>query len=145
MASKLIIVLDRDLLQKLANTRLVEAKALLDIGMYDGAYYLSGYVIELALKACIAKKTKEYSYPDLKTVKASYTHDLSDLLKTSELEPTFLKDKKNDPQLGIYWSIVEGWSEETRYTINDKQDAEGLLNAISDKNSGVFTWIKQHW
>lgn len=145
MASKFVIILDRTRLQDLANIRLEEAKVLLDNGKYDGAYYLSGYVIELALKACIAKRTKEYSFPDKKTVNASYTHDLSDLLKTAELEPTFFTDKKKDEQLGSYWSIVEGWSEETRYTRIDKQDAEDLFNAISDKDSGVFTWIKQHW
>ena len=39
----------------MADQRLVEAKALLDQGMWDGAYYLAGYAVELALKACIIK------------------------------------------------------------------------------------------
>lgn len=39
--------------QRLAEARLVEAKALLDVGKWDGAYYLAGYAVELALKACI--------------------------------------------------------------------------------------------
>ena len=37
--------------QLLAEQRLDEAKALLDLGKWGGAYYLAGYVVELALKA----------------------------------------------------------------------------------------------
>ncbi|MEL0589524.1 MAG: hypothetical protein U1V55_07060 [Planktothrix rubescens PR222] len=36
---------------------------LLDNHQYSGAYYLSGYVIECALKACIAKKTQQLPIP----------------------------------------------------------------------------------
>ncbi|MCP5119377.1 MAG: HEPN domain-containing protein, partial [bacterium] len=43
--------------QNLALERLDDAKVLLDGGRYNGAYYLSGYVVECALKACIAKLT----------------------------------------------------------------------------------------
>jgi HEPN domain-containing protein len=146
MASKFWVVeLDRYKLQDLANIRYNEAKMLLDNGMYDGAYYLSGYVIEHALKACIARRTKEFSFPDKKTVNASYTHELSELVKTAELEQILEADKKKDPQLGSYWEIVDDWSPETRYIRVAQNYAEGLFNAISDKDSGVFTWIKQHW
>ena len=41
--------------QQLAEQRLLEAKALLDQGKWDGAYYLAGYAVELALKACVIK------------------------------------------------------------------------------------------
>ena len=41
--------------QELANERLEEAKALLDVGKWNGAYYLAGYAVEIALKACIIK------------------------------------------------------------------------------------------
>ena len=33
--------------QELAEQRLAEAKALLDQGQWDGAYYLAGYAVEL--------------------------------------------------------------------------------------------------
>ena len=46
-------------LRKLAKIRLKEAQILLKNGNYDGAYYLSGYVVECGLKACIAKGTKK--------------------------------------------------------------------------------------
>jgi HEPN domain-containing protein len=55
---------DRKGLQELSNVRLKEAKALLKVGMADGAYYLAGYAVECALKACIAKETRRYDFPD---------------------------------------------------------------------------------
>ena len=45
----------RQELKKLAKIRLLEAKALFDKGLYDGACYLAGYVVALALKARICK------------------------------------------------------------------------------------------
>ena len=41
--------------QQLAQVRLDEAKVLLDVGKWGGAYYLAGYAVELALKACIIR------------------------------------------------------------------------------------------
>jgi HEPN domain-containing protein len=46
---------NRNGLQDLSKVRLKEATALLNLRMYDGAYYLAGYAVECALKACIAK------------------------------------------------------------------------------------------
>ena len=54
--------MNRQDLQNLALTRLEEVEVLLNNHKYSGAYYLSGYVIECALKACIAKQTQEFDY-----------------------------------------------------------------------------------
>lgn len=51
-------------LQNLAELRINEAKLLLDRGFYQGAYYVAGYAIECALKACIAKKTQQFDFPE---------------------------------------------------------------------------------
>lgn len=50
--------------QRLAELRLSESTALLAAGFPDGAYYLAGYAMECALKACIAKRTREYDFPE---------------------------------------------------------------------------------
>lgn len=50
-------ILDRKELQELSRIRLTEAKGLLALGLWDGAYYLAGYAVECALKAYIAKQT----------------------------------------------------------------------------------------
>jgi HEPN domain-containing protein len=49
--------------QQLAELRLQDAEALLQAGRYEAAYYLAGYAIECALKACIAKRTEAESSP----------------------------------------------------------------------------------
>ena len=41
---------------KLATQRLEEAKILYQNGMYDGAFYLAGYSVELTLKAKICER-----------------------------------------------------------------------------------------
>ena len=54
-------LVDRKDLQELSKVRLREATALLNLGLFDGAYYLAGYSVECALKACIAKGTRRVS------------------------------------------------------------------------------------
>lgn len=139
------MLLNRKTLRELAEIRYDEAETLLKNGKYDGAYYLSGYVIELALKACIAKKTKEHDFPDKETVHDSYTHELLKLFKTASLWIPFEREYKKNKQLELNWSIVKDWSESSRYEKHSEQKANDMLNAISDANGGVFTWIKQYW
>jgi len=53
--------------QQLAGAHLQHAKALLDVGLYAGSYYIAGYVVECALKACVAKLfslTVDYEFPE---------------------------------------------------------------------------------
>ncbi|WP_370573987.1 HEPN domain-containing protein [Methanomethylovorans sp.] len=140
--------LNRTSLQNLAYIRLREAKVLLDNGMYDGAYYISGYVIECALKACIAKNTKEYDFPDKKIVTDSHTHDLESLVKIASLRQKLTEKMENDSDFELNWALVKEWSEAKRYAINEgnaKGDSEDIYDAISNNESGVFEWIKQHW
>jgi HEPN domain-containing protein len=68
--------MNRTDLQEIAEIRLRESKALLAAGLFDGTYYLAGYAVECALKACIAKRTQEHDFPDKKLVNDSHTHDL---------------------------------------------------------------------
>jgi HEPN domain-containing protein len=74
--------------QRLAELRLIEARFLLDAGFSDGAYYLAGYAVECALKACIAKGTHQYDFPDKKLVEKSYTHDVEKLLDAAGMIPS---------------------------------------------------------
>jgi HEPN domain-containing protein len=49
--------------QKLALIRIADAQVLFQNGRYDAAYYLAGYAVECALKACIAKQTMRHDFP----------------------------------------------------------------------------------
>jgi len=63
--------------KELAEVRIDEANALLSAGKYDGAYYLAGYAVECALKACIAKLTNEYDFPPKpKSIYDCYSHEI---------------------------------------------------------------------
>jgi HEPN domain-containing protein len=52
--------MNRNYFRQLAELRLKEAKALLAAELPDGTYYLAGYAVECALKACIAKMTQQH-------------------------------------------------------------------------------------
>lgn len=131
-------------LKNIALTRLKEVEVLLKNRQYSGAYYLSGYVIECALKACIAKQTQRFDFPDKKTVLDSYTHDLEKLVKVAKLD-TQLKSLLNDPNFALGWLEVRDWSEESRYQKHDRQKALNIYSAITDPNHGVLQWLQQHW
>lgn len=136
--------MNRQDLQNLALTRLKEVEVLLNNHKYSGAYYLSGYVIECALKACIAKQTQEFDFPDKKTVMDSYTHDLEKLVKVAKLEKQ-LKSLLNDPDFSLRWSMVKDWSEESRYQTHNRQKALDIYSAITDPTHGVLQWLQQHY
>lgn len=70
----------------LSAVRLKEAKALLNAGLPDGAYYLAGYAVECALKAWIAKSTLRYDFPDKQRATKSYPHNLTQLVLAAKLD-----------------------------------------------------------
>ena len=73
--------------QELAERRLAEAKALLDQGQWDGAYYLAGYAVELGLKACIIKALLATdAFPDKEFSKNCYTHAVEKLVGLAKLD-----------------------------------------------------------
>jgi uncharacterized protein (UPF0332 family) len=137
--------LNRAILQALAEKRLSEAKLLLDNGHYDGAYYLAGYAVECVLKACIAMKTRQDDFPSRERANQSYKHRASELLGAAELAVEFKEAMQRDPQLAIYWTIVDAWSEESRYQQWTGRDASELYQAITDLQHGIIEWIKQRW
>jgi hypothetical protein len=132
-------------LEKLAQVRLDDALLLLQAGRSSSAYYLAGYALELALKACISKLIQPNVIPDKGFINAIYTHKLYSLLSTAGLLPQFNSDVKADPQFAAYWAIASKWSEESRYELWDPMSAAALLEAIYEQNHGVFQWVKRHW
>ncbi len=87
-------------LKELARTRLKEAKTLYDSGLYDGASYLAGYVIELALKARICKILDLNVYPETGEIARSFkTHKLDDFIRLAGLQRKFDRAKASNPSL----------------------------------------------
>jgi hypothetical protein len=132
-------------LQRLAEIRLEDAVLLLRNNKASSAYYLAGYAVELALKACAAKLFQNNTIPDKNLVTALYTHSLEQLMATSGLLPELKAAIKADSAFGANWGIVTKWNEASRYEFWDPMAATSLIVAITEKDHGVFPWVKNHW
>ena len=139
--------MDRYDLQDIARIRLKEARSLLKNGHYHGAYYLAGYAVECALKACIAKNSEQYALPPkVKIVQQIYSHNFEQLLTVAGLSETFKKDRDNNNDLEINWAIIQLWNPEKRYEKSiTKREAKDIYSAISNRQNGILRWIRQHW
>lgn len=135
-------------LRQLAELRLREAEVLFNQGMYDGAAYLSGYAVELALKAAVCTNLKITHYPTAKQHKGAFAiHDFDGLLFLAGLSSEMTVAKAN-PAVLINWSLATEWGPERRYSPPgnyDQASALALLDAIRHPVSGVLTWIKGYW
>src|SRR5438067_379118 len=108
--------------RKLAELRIKEAKVLLDARSHAGAYYLAGYAVECAIKACIAKRTKRSEFPpDPQAVRDMYVHDVTKLLKPADLNTALDQETRQNPQFLSNWSLVKSWSEQSRYETTRQQ------------------------
>ena len=138
--------MNRSDLQRLAELRIAEAKVLLENNCWAGAYYLAGYAVECALKACIAKATRQYDFPDRRMANASHTHNLSSLARTAGLEEIIKERAALEAPFDDNWTAVRGWSEEARYWSEiSEQRAMALYGAVVDPEYGVLPCIKKWW
>ena len=137
--------------QRLAELRLEEARALLAAELPNGAYYLAGYAIECALKACIAKRTKEHDFPDKRLAEKSFSRDVEKLLDAAGLTDVMKNDLAADEELELDWDTVREWSEQSRYDIFQGDPTGGLvsaqmlIDAVESEKGGVLRWIRQSW
>jgi HEPN domain-containing protein len=132
-------------LEALANEKLDDATTLIAGGRWSNGYYLAGYAVELALKACIAKAFKAETIPDKNLVNATYQHNFKSLVGTAGLTADLRNREQVDAGFAANWGVVNSWSPDSRYARSSQQEAEELLRAISDNDDGVFEWIKAFW
>ena len=132
--------------QRLSRLRVEEAKVLLDNGHYSGAYYILGYAVECALKACIAKRTRRYDFPDRNTVRDSYTHGLVNLHRVAGLREQLQRESQINPSLEANWAIVILWSEQSRYESDIRENAvRDFYSAVTMRGNGVLAWLRNWW
>lgn len=133
-------------LQKMAEERVADAAALLDAGRFQAAYYLCGYAVECALKACIAKEVREFDFPDRKVVNDSYVHNLTKLLTVSRIDKLYDEEARRNSAFAENWSIVKDWSEVSPYdpAITETR-AFSFFLAVTDPTNGVLAWLKTLW
>jgi HEPN domain-containing protein len=141
----LSLPLTKPALEHLAQMRLAEATHLLGAGYYSGAFYLSGYAAELALKACISNAFTTQIIPDRRFVNDIYTHDLRRLVELAGLEADRITKVQADATFAENWEAVKAWSESSRYAICDETAAIELVEALRNRDHGIFEWIRSHW
>jgi hypothetical protein len=117
-------------MRRIAQARLQDARALRDRGRYDGAVYLCGYAIEIALKTRICQTLRWPGFPETSREfegKQSFrTHDLALLLNLCGIE-TLVRSR-----YAAEWSIVSKWVPELRYQVvgsTTRSDADDMLAA----------------
>lgn len=139
--------MNRTELQWLANERIAESEILLAAEKWSGAYYLGGYAVECALKACICKLTKVDEFPDKDFAASCWSHKLEPLLELAGLAKALAADFGGDPKhpLRLNWKTVSQWNEKRRYEAISKGWAEELVAAITDQENGMLTWLKRRW
>ena len=142
---------NRKQLKVLAHARLKAAKTLMDKRDYDGAVYIVGYVLELALKAAICKRLNLQEYPDQgsPTIKNEIaeifrTHDLGILLMLAGLSSD-LSLATASARLLQNWSDLTTWKSSSRYepigTYN-LAEAQRMIEALEERPDGILTWLK---
>ncbi len=100
-------------LDRIARARLDVAKSLLAAGRFDGAAYVCGYAVEVALKARICRTLNWSEFPatggEFAAYKSFRTHELEVLLRLSGQEGAI---KENHFAL---WNVVAVWKADSRY------------------------------
>jgi len=131
--------LSRSALQALSWERLREARRLAGAGLWPGAYHLSGYAVECALKACIVKKQRRHEVPfDRAAATRIYSHDLVALLKLADVpEP--------DPATEASWTVAKDWTPDCRYRLDITEAlARDYIKAVGGRK-GVLAWLRRSW
>lgn len=138
--------MNRGDLQNLSRQRRREAAALLRARHFPGAYYLLGYAVECALKACIARQTRRFDFPSKEIAPKVFVHDLQKLVNLAGLSADLERDLKANAALQVNWAIVRDWSEESRYDLSiTRAQARDLYSACTSRTHGVLPWLRQRW
>lgn len=132
-------------LEVLSESKLADALLLFERERWANSFYLAGYSVELALKACVAVQFQASTIPDKKFVSSIHTHEFSKLIGLAGLTAELRAKQDEDSTFAANWGITAEWSPEARYECTDKSTAHFLLHAIADPEHGVLSWIKTFW
>jgi hypothetical protein len=102
-------------LDNIARARIEDARVLLAAGRFDGATYLCGHAIEIALKARICRVLNWPEFPstsgEFQPYRSFQTHELDVLLRLSGQEARIRRDHFD------FWNPVAAWRVESRYNV----------------------------
>ena len=145
-------------MQVMAEERIKDAKALLDGGRWEFAYYAAGYAVECALKACLLARMihTAWVFQEKWDAKVCLTHDFGKLIDLAGM-----RDELNNKlaasavaaaagglpagAFGSNWGTAQEWKVESRYQSKTEADAQRLYDALTQIPDGVLPWIKHYW
>lgn len=143
-------------IKKLAYLRLKEAKVLFNNNLFDGAFYLAGYSVELMLKAKICERFDIPNLFDERTPtpiegvgeirKALKTHSFLTLLLVSGLRNKYDAHKATNIKLALNNAILMQWNESSRYLPEGtctQKTARKMLDLLSGAG-GILQWIESN-
>ena len=120
-------------LKSIANDKLLDAEVLLNGSRFDGAVYVCGYAVEVALKFRICRTLNWPEFPstrkDFENYRSLGVHDLDVLLSFTGLESTVKGKSLYD------WSVVSKWDPEKRYELGGRigqQDAQAMIDSTKN-------------
>ena len=137
--------MNREDFKQVARMRIRESKILLNEHKYSGAYYLSGYSVECAIKACISKLTNRYDFPDKQFANKIHSHNLEDLISAAGLKLQLQDEIRTNRNFAANWSTVKDWNEKSRYEVKSAIQARDLYQSITSRTNGVLRWIRGYW
>ena len=118
-------------LRAIGEAKLEDARVLLENDRIDGAAYLCGYAIELALKAQICRTLGWEGYPqtakDFENYQSFRTHKLDVLLHLSGQERRIKTGQM------LEWSAIAEWNPDVRYKevgYANREDVELMLESV---------------
>lgn len=138
--------MNRSQLQEVSRLKQKEAAALIKSGCFSGAYYLLGFSIETALKACIAKKVSRFDFPDKEFTSKTHTHDPEQLLRLAGLELQLKAEMQINSSLQLNWAVAKDWKVSSRYETNFSElDVKEFYSACTARKNGILPWIRTRW
>lgn len=115
-------------LKSIAESHLLDAEVLFAGNRFDGVIYISGYVLEISLKARICETLGWDKFPDNEKGYTSFkTHNIEVLLHLSGIEDQIRKN------LPAELSFAVNWNPECRYTRRGnttKNSAQQMLDSV---------------
>jgi len=135
------LVIPRDDLAQIAETRMLEADKLFELNLFAGSMFLGGSALECYLKLAICHTLKLDGLPGV-----FKTHNLEALI----LYTGFQRDLRSDSRIrDAFDYIVNQWGDDGRKelfyaapTEFDRIRAEMFLSHLCDPQHGVIPWLK---
>ncbi|WP_371345522.1 hypothetical protein [Ancylobacter sp. IITR112] len=132
-------------LQGYAQAKIDDACLLLQHQRWSNAYYLAGYGVELALKACIAKQIAAETIPDKSILRDVLSHQYMNLIGLAGLRDELKRKQDSNSHFAANWGIANEWSPDSRYRSCSAIESQLLIESITDIDNGIMQWIKQFW